>query len=106
MLRRFSKDQRGSIAVMFAGLLPVILGGAFLGVEALRLVRAKSQLQQALDAAALAAGQARYEGASAQNIQAVVDRLVAANLSGTVRSDANGGAQWFKRPSALRSIAD
>lgn len=83
MLRRFSKDQRGSIAVMFAGLLPVILGGAFLGVEALRLVRAKSQLQQALDAAALAAGQARYEGASAQNIQAVVDRLVAANLSGT-----------------------
>lgn len=68
---------------MFAGLLPVILGGAFLGVEALRLVRAKSQLQQALDSAALAAGQARYEGASAQNIQAVVDRLVAANLSGT-----------------------
>lgn len=83
MLRRFSKDQRGSIAVMFAGLLPVILGGAFLGVEALRLVRAKSQLQQALDAAARAAGQAGYEGASAQNIQAVVERLVAANLSGT-----------------------
>ena len=68
---------------MFAALLPVLIGGAFLGVEALRLVRARSQLQQALDAAALAAGQARYEGASAQNIQAVVDRLVAANLSGT-----------------------
>lgn len=83
MFRRFSKDQRGAIAVMTAALLPLLTAGAFLGVEALRLVRARSQLQQALDAAALAAGQARYEGASAQNIQAVVDRMVAANLSGT-----------------------
>lgn len=69
--------------MMYAVLLPVMLGAASLGVETLRVMRAKMQLQNALDAAALAAGHARFQGASDQGVQAVVDRFMNANLLGT-----------------------
>lgn len=68
---------------MYAVLLPVMLGAASLGIDTLRVMRAKTKLQNAVDAAVLAAGHARFEGASNQSVQAVADRLIKANLTGT-----------------------
>lgn len=68
---------------MFAFLLPVMIIASALGIESMRVLREKTRLQNALDAAALAAGQARFGGATDVSIRAIVDEMVRANLVGS-----------------------
>lgn len=55
-LIRLRDDARGVIAILFALLLPVLLGAAALSIDMARAYAVKQQLQSALDAAALAGG--------------------------------------------------
>ena len=82
-LQSFRNDQRGAIAIMVAFLLPIMIVASALGIESMRVLREKARLQHALDAAALAAGQARFGGATDESIRAIVDELVKANLAGS-----------------------
>ena len=82
-LKSFRNDQRGAIAVMFAFLLPVMIIASALGIESMRVLREKTRLQNVLDAAALAASQARFGGATDVSVRAIVDEMVRANLAGS-----------------------
>jgi Flp pilus assembly protein TadG len=56
LVRKLSRDERGSVALIFAGTLIPVLLAIGLAVDTARAYAVKSQLQQALDAAALAVG--------------------------------------------------
>jgi Flp pilus assembly protein TadG len=51
---RFSKSQRGGVLILVAAALPVLLGFAALAVDIVWITLARSELQRAADAAALA----------------------------------------------------
>jgi len=61
MLRMFIHSTRGNIALLFALLLPVILGAVGLAVDVANLMNVKTQLQNAADVGVLVASR---EGAS------------------------------------------
>lgn len=63
-LRRFSTNERGTIAVMFALLLVPVLGIIFGGIDYSRAMSVRSQLQTAADAAANSAIRRLAEGTS------------------------------------------
>ena len=79
-MRRFSRDQRGIIVVMFALMLPIIIGFIGLGVEVSYWFSSKRDLQAAADAAAIASA---YELAE--------DR---SSYMGTVASREAGSNGW------------
>lgn len=56
LLRTLARDERGGVAMIFAGTLIPTLLAIGLAVDTARAYAVKSQLQQALDAAALAVG--------------------------------------------------
>ncbi|NQV83724.1 MAG: hypothetical protein HQ494_07880 [Rhodospirillales bacterium] len=68
LLRRFSGNQRGIIIVMFALMLPVIIGFIGLGVEVAHWFSEKRDMQSAVDAAALAGAYEINEGRSASTL--------------------------------------
>lgn len=61
MLRTFLRSEGGNFAIMFAGLLPVVLGAVGMAVDTANLINVKAQLQNAADAGVLVASR---EGAS------------------------------------------
>lgn len=61
---RFARDQRGIIIIMFALMLPIIVGFIGLGVEVAYWFAAKRDLQAAADAAAIAGSYELAEGRS------------------------------------------
>ncbi len=63
-MRRFRSDRRGLIIVMFALMLPIIVGFIGLGVEVSYWFAAKRDLQAAADAAAIAGSYELAEGRS------------------------------------------
>lgn len=75
---RISRDERGSVAVIFAGTLIPTLLAIGLAVDTARAYAVKSQLQQALDAAALAVGSS--SGTDAQ-LQALAQKFFDANFN-------------------------
>jgi Flp pilus assembly protein TadG len=78
-LRRLSRNERGSMSVLIAIGLTVLLGFAALGVDVSIWLRARSNAQNAADAAANSAGAAAYQTNSLARIQADVDAMAAAN---------------------------
>jgi Flp pilus assembly protein TadG len=77
--RRLSRNERGSMSVLIAIGLTVLLGFAALGVDVSLWMRAKNNAQNAADAAAYAAGAAAYQVNSTARIQADVNAMAAAN---------------------------
>src|SRR5262249_16291675 len=78
-LRRLSRSERGSMSIMIAFGLTVLLGFAALGVGVLLWLRARSNAQSAADAAANSAGAAAYQVNSTARIKADVNAMAAAN---------------------------
>ena len=68
-LRRFSHCRRGNVAMMFALALPLLTMTSLVGVDVHRISTVRANLQDALDAAALAA--ARSPHMDQANITAV-----------------------------------
>ena len=78
LLRPLVRDERGSVAVIFAETLVPSLLAIGLAVDTARAYAVKSQLQQALDAAALAVGSS--SGTDAQ-MQALAQKFFDANFN-------------------------
>ncbi|MFP5078611.1 vWA domain-containing protein [Rhizobium sp. YIM 134829] len=55
LVRAFARERGGNFAMMGALLLPMLIGAAGVGIDVTRLVLAKTELQDAVDVAALAA---------------------------------------------------
>lgn len=72
-LRRFTKQEHGAIAVMFALMLPVIVGLIGLGVEVGLWYSVKRNLQGAADAAAIAAAYEISDGSSSATIASTAE---------------------------------
>jgi Flp pilus assembly protein TadG len=71
MTRRFAADQRGVVAVIFALTLLPLLMGAGVAIDYSRAASARSDLQAAVDAAALAVGRVAIElGRTDNRVQA------------------------------------
>ena len=61
---RLSSDRRGNVVMMFAFALPVLLMITFAGIDISRITMVKARMQDALDAAALAAARSTYTDAA------------------------------------------
>lgn len=70
-LRRFARDERGVSAIIFALILPMLIGMVGIAVEIGLWFEQKRDLQSAADAAAIAAAFERSEGNSAATMQTV-----------------------------------
>ena len=80
---RLLRDRGGNFALMFALLTPVVFGLAGGAVDLVIYQRQHGQMQDAADAAALAAVQeASLKGWNAVQAQSVVDGMVSGNLQG------------------------
>ena len=77
-LRRLFHNHSGNVAVMAALCLPLILGGAGLGVDTIQWVLAKRQLQGAVDGAAISGVYSALQSADAQ--AAAEERLAKSHL--------------------------
>lgn len=84
MLRRRRRDERGAIAVIVAILLPVIVGVAGLSIDVGSWYETQAQLQNAADAAALAA--AAYLPNSPSSATTAAQTQVTDNVSGATVS--------------------
>ena len=83
-MNRLAADQRGVIIVMFALMLPIMLGFVGLGVEVGYWFQKKRDMQAAADAAAVASAYEVAEGRST-GVQTIADREAVNNgYTGTV----------------------
>lgn len=73
LLRRLLARRDGNVAVIFGLLLVPLLGAVGLALDALRAYQIEDELQQALDAAGLAAGRVTDDGNLAAEAQQVFD---------------------------------
>ena len=78
MLRLFIRSTRGNVALLFALLLPMILGAVGLAVDVANLLNVKTQLQNAADVGVLVASR---EGASDSQRRNLFDNYLKANFS-------------------------
>ncbi len=69
-MRRFKRDERGNFAMMFALLLPALIGIAALGIDVGIWFKDRRELQTIVDAAAVAAAIENYNGATQAEIAA------------------------------------
>lgn len=74
----FRTDQSGSISIIFAGTIILLLGVIALAVDGGNAMRTRQQIQSAMDAAALAAARTKMMGGDAE---AAIDASLAANWS-------------------------
>ena len=72
-MRKFFRSENGNVAILGALLIPTLLAGAGLAIDYSRLTAARAQLQQATDAAILAA--AKDKKSASQRRQAFDDLL-------------------------------
>ncbi len=79
LLRRLSRNERGSMSVMIAIGLTVLLGFAALGVDVSLWARAKNDVQGAADAAVNAVAAAAASGNPAGRLNAEANAAAAAN---------------------------
>ncbi|MFN6982274.1 MAG: ubiquitin-activating E1 FCCH domain-containing protein [Brevundimonas sp.] len=78
---RLRHDRRGNVAIIFALSLPAIVMLTLGGVDLHRITTARSQLQDALDAATLAA--ARSSSTESKDLKAIALATLRANLQDT-----------------------
>ncbi len=76
----FVKNRRGGVALTFALTSPVLFGLVGGGIDYARLVARRSQLQGAVDAGALAGGNAlKLASSSAASVRGVTEQIIATN---------------------------
>jgi Flp pilus assembly protein TadG len=73
---RFVKSESGSISIVFAGTLILVLGVIALSIDGSNAVRVRQQIQNAMDAAALAGARAKMMG---EDAEAAIEAALAAN---------------------------
>lgn len=78
-MRHFIGNDKGGVAVLFAGVLVLLLGAAGLGIDTARIYKAQLELQSAVDGAALAAGADFSSDLS--GLKAVVGNYLTGNTS-------------------------
>ncbi|MGX5800634.1 pilus assembly protein TadG-related protein [Bradyrhizobium sp. Arg314] len=81
--RRFCKGKGGNVATIFALTLPVVVGGAGLGVETSYWYYSSLRLQAAADAAAYAGALEKIQGSDIATITAAATSSAASNGSGS-----------------------
>lgn len=74
-LKRFQRDEQGATAVVFAILLPVIIGGLALGVESGYWFFLKTTLQNAADVSAHSVGVNMRKNASHEDLERVALKI-------------------------------
>jgi hypothetical protein len=80
---RFSRDQRGGVAIFFGFALPVLLVGAGAALEYASLAQRRAQLQKAADTAALtAARELTLANADDARVKSVAQAAAIASLKG------------------------
>ncbi|PRD41888.1 hypothetical protein C5748_19310 [Phyllobacterium phragmitis] len=80
MLARFRRDEGGNFAIMTVFVMAPLLLAGMAAIDAANLVRTKTNVQHALDAAALAVGRRFGGGASEAVMQDYGQKFFAANL--------------------------
>ncbi|HEV7417264.1 MAG TPA: TadE/TadG family type IV pilus assembly protein [Tianweitania sediminis] len=80
MFRKFQKDRRGNIAVTFTLAMLPVMGGVAGAVDYSSAFNRKAQLQNALDAAALAIGMQSLSGTSQAELSLLGQRVFSANV--------------------------
>ena len=87
-MKRFRKDERGTIIIIFALSLPVVLGVVGLAVDVTNWYLSKREAQTAADAAALAGAYAYYQTNSQSTALSAAENAATQNLftSGTVQT--------------------
>ena len=95
--RRFSEDRRGNIGIMFALALLPVLATVGAAVDYSNVLRIKSQMQAALDAATLAGGRELQVSGDANAAWTTAENFfnsaVASLPAGSFRTNGNGGTQ-------------
>lgn len=77
VLSRLTKDRRGNFGMMTALLLPVLLGAGGISIDVTKMMMTKNRLQDAADAAALAAASAlANDGYSIDNAKLLALRFI------------------------------
>jgi len=79
-LARFRRDEGGNFAIMTAIVMAPLLLGGMAAIDAANLMRTRTNVQQALDAAALAVGRRFSSGDSEAAMQEYGQKYFAANL--------------------------
>ena len=79
-IRSFCRDRQANVAIVFALTLPVVIGGAGLGVETSYWYYKDLELQAAADAAAFAGAIEKRAGSSSDEV--TVEATSAATLNG------------------------
>ncbi|RUM96430.1 pilus assembly protein [Pseudaminobacter arsenicus] len=79
LIQRFWHSRSGNFAMMFAISFPAVLAGVGLALDVANLIAAKSNLQNALDSAVLAASRLQDASSSRQD---AFDGFFAANIAG------------------------
>ncbi len=77
--RNFGRSESGNFSMMFALMLPILLGSTGLAVDVASMMRAQAQLQNATDAAVLAASRINDKSVSRET---VFEDFLAANIAG------------------------
>jgi Flp pilus assembly protein TadG len=80
LLKNFGRDERGTVAVVAAGSMVVMIGAVGLGVDYGRALNQRTAMQRALDASLLAAGATT----DASKRVAVAEKYFTANYTGGV----------------------
>lgn len=100
MLKRFWQSTSGNFALMFAIVLPAVLGGVGLALDISNLMAAKSNLQNALDSAVLAASRLKDNSSSREDtFQAFFNANVAGNAilaNATASFKVDPGANYIR----------
>lgn len=79
MIRSFLRSTNGNFALIFAGVLPVMLGAVGLAVDTANLLNVKTQLQNAADVGVLVASR---EGATEGQRKNLFNQYLQANMRG------------------------
>ena len=77
--RGFASSEGGNVAVIFAVVLPMLVGGAGLGVETTYWYLARVNMQAAADAAAYSGAMDKRTGAAAASVIATATNTAAAS---------------------------
>jgi Flp pilus assembly protein TadG/uncharacterized protein YegL len=96
IVRRLLKSRKGNFSVMAAFLLPVGLGAAGLALDMSKMIATKAALQNAADAAALAAASAlANKGVTSDNAKALAADFISGQMSNHLETDEAGAAVPF-----------
>jgi von Willebrand factor type A domain./TadE-like protein. len=92
LANRFLADKRGNFGIMTAILLPVVLATAGVAIDLTRMVQVKSELQNAADAASLAAASAMAgKGISKAEAMELAREFLAGQMANLITDNASSG---------------